>query len=116
MLRTGRADRLAADATDLAGWRRGAFPGQFEVAAHRLDGEFTCPIRLEHLQYTMVRRLADPKQRSLVDSGRRSEVLTRTDGAVLALFTDKIALGVLRRQHPELVLEPLVAGTENDSA
>lgn len=84
-------------------------PMQFEVAAHRLEHEFSCPVRLDRLPYTAVRRLADPAQRSLVDSGRRSEVLTRADGVDLALFDDEMTMRILLRQHPELVLEPLVA-------
>ncbi|SMC71920.1 hypothetical protein [Lentzea albidocapillata] len=59
-----------------------------------------------------MRRLADPRQRSVVDAGR-SEVLTRTDGVDLALFVDSTALGVMRRLHPELRLESLVAGTDD---
>ncbi|MGH3994423.1 MAG: peptide chain release factor 3, partial [Pseudonocardiaceae bacterium] len=84
-------------------------PMQFDVAAHRLDAEFKSPIRLEHLPYTTVRRLADLTQRRIVDTGSRSEVLTRTDGAELALFTDELAMRVMLRGHPELTLEPLVA-------
>ncbi|MFD1151765.1 peptide chain release factor 3 [Saccharothrix hoggarensis] len=84
-------------------------PMQFEVASHRLSAEFKSPVRLDPLPYTVVQRLVDPAQRALVD-GNRSEVLTRADGADLALFVDNTALGVLRRLHPEVVLEPLVAG------
>lgn len=86
-------------------------PMQFEVAAHRLDSEFKSPVRLEPLPYTVVRRLTDPAHRSMVD-GNRSEVLTRTDGVELALFTDSTVLGVVQRLHPEVALEPLVAGTD----
>lgn len=84
-------------------------PMQFDVAAHRLDAEFNSPVRLEHLPYTAVRRLTDPSQRRVVDRGSGSEVLTRTDGAELALFTDELALRVMLRGHPELALEPLLA-------
>jgi peptide chain release factor 3 len=38
------------------------------------------------------------------------EVLERSDGALLALIRDKWRLGTIRREHPEIVLEPLVAG------
>jgi peptide chain release factor 3 len=86
-------------------------PMQFEVAAHRLDAEFKSPVRLERLPYTVVRRLTDPAHRPLVDKNR-GEVLTRADGSHLALFPDTMALGVLKRLHPEVVLEPLVAGTD----
>jgi peptide chain release factor 3 len=38
-------------------------------------------------------------------------VLTRRhDGALLALFSDKWRLGQVQREHPDLVLEPLIAG------
>ncbi|MEU6641235.1 peptide chain release factor 3 [Saccharomonospora sp. NPDC046836] len=84
-------------------------PMQFEVAAHRLEHEFSVRVRLDRLPYSAVRRLGDPAQRALVDSGRRSEVLTRSDGADLALFEDEMAMRILLRQHPELELQPLVA-------
>ncbi|MGQ0839435.1 peptide chain release factor 3 [Actinokineospora sp.] len=84
-------------------------PMQFEVATHRMGAEFNCPVRLDHLDYTAVRRLADPAQRSIVDGGRRSEVLTRADGAELALFADDMAMRVMQRQNPDLRLDPLVA-------
>nr|WP_042187974.1 peptide chain release factor 3 [Kibdelosporangium sp. MJ126-NF4]CTQ91281.1 Peptide chain release factor 3 [Kibdelosporangium sp. MJ126-NF4] len=82
---------------------------QFEVAAHRMASEFGSPIRLESLPYTAVRRLADPRQRAVVDAGRHSEALTRLDGAVLALFADEIDMRIMLRGQPELVLEPLIA-------
>ncbi|GGM48004.1 peptide chain release factor 3 [Longimycelium tulufanense] len=87
-------------------------PMQFEVAAHRLEAEFSCPVRLEHLPYTVVRRLTDPMHRNLVNSAGRSEVLSRSDGVELALFTDRVALNVAQRQYPDLAVEPLIAGTE----
>jgi peptide chain release factor 3 len=87
-------------------------PMQFEVAAHRLETEFSAPVTLERLPYTVARQLDDPAQRAMVDTGRRGEVLTRTDGTDLALFLDQHALGVTRRLHPELVLSSLVAGAD----
>jgi peptide chain release factor 3 len=87
-------------------------PMQFEVAAHRLENEFNAPAVFDRLPYTTVRRLDDPAQRALVDTGRRSEVLTRDDGTDLALFLDQHALGVTQRLHPELTLSVLVAGIE----
>jgi peptide chain release factor 3 len=86
-------------------------PMQFEVAAHRLDSEFKTPVRLERLPYTVVRRLTDPAQQAVVNS-RGHEVVTRADGTHLALFTDSTALAVLQRLHPDVALEPLVAGTD----
>ncbi|WP_199439969.1 peptide chain release factor 3 [Umezawaea beigongshangensis] len=87
-------------------------PMQFEVAAHRLDSEFNSPVRLDHLPYTVARRLPDPAQRPIVNASSRSESLIRTDGAELALFTDQIAMAVIQRQNPDLRLDPLVAGTD----
>ncbi|WP_216215695.1 peptide chain release factor 3 [Amycolatopsis aidingensis] len=84
-------------------------PMQFEVAAHRLEHEFKSPVKLDRLPYTAVRRLADSGQRGVVDGARRCEVLTRTDGAELALFEDEMTMRILLRQNPELALEPLVA-------
>jgi peptide chain release factor 3 len=83
-------------------------PMQFEVASHRMDTEFGVTIALDHLSYSTVRRLTEPAHRSIIDRSGRGEVLTRADGTELALFTDDIALGVLRRQHPGLGVEPLV--------
>lgn len=87
-------------------------PMQFEVAAHRLGTEFNAPITLERLPYAVVRRLDDPTQRSLVESSRRGEALTRTDGTDLALFVDQHVLGVMQRLHPELAVSALVAGAD----
>jgi peptide chain release factor 3 len=87
-------------------------PMQFEVAAHRLDTEFGARAAFERLPYTIARRLDDPAQRNLIDSGRRGEVLTRADGTDLALFIDQHALGVTVRLHPELSLSSLVAGAD----
>jgi peptide chain release factor 3 len=84
-------------------------PMQFEVAIHRMQAEFASPIRLEHLPYRAVRRLADPSQRLIIDTGRRCEVLTRLDGTDLALFVEEMDLRLLLRAHPELVLESLLA-------
>ncbi|EID54067.1 peptide chain release factor 3 [Saccharomonospora xinjiangensis] len=84
-------------------------PMQFEVAAHRMEHEFNSPVKLDRLPYSTVRRLADPAQRALVDAGRNSEVLTRSDGTDLALFADDMSMRLLVRRHPELRLENLVA-------
>ncbi len=44
-----------------------------------------------------------------VSAARGAEVLQRTDGELLAVFTDKWGLRVLQQNKPELTLEPLVA-------
>ncbi|WP_439659463.1 peptide chain release factor 3 [Lentzea sp. HUAS TT2] len=85
-------------------------PMQFEVALHRMEWEFASPMTLEHLAYTVVRRLVDPGQRPLVDAGWRSEVLEREDGTELAVFASQIELAVLQRLHPHIELDHLVGG------
>jgi peptide chain release factor 3 len=83
-------------------------PMQFDVAAHRLEAEFGTPVKLDHLPYTVVRRLADPGHRALIEASGRGEVLTRADGTELALFSDQIALSVLVRKTPDLAVVELV--------
>lgn len=88
-------------------------PMQFEVAAHRLESEYGTAVRLDRLPYKIVRRLCRVEQAPLVDRSNRGEVMCRdSDGAWLALFNDRVAMGVVRRLHEDLELEPLVAGTE----
>jgi len=83
-------------------------PMQFEVARHRMAHEFNAPIRLERLDYTLARRTT-PADTATLDAIRGVEVLTRGDGAPLALFPDRWRLTFVQRDHPELVLDPLVA-------
>ncbi|HEX5493575.1 MAG TPA: peptide chain release factor 3 [Mycobacteriales bacterium] len=86
-------------------------PMQFDVAMHRLAGEFNAPAQLEHLPYTLARR-TDPASAGPVGSVPGVEVLTRhRDGALLAVFPDRWRLGTVRREHPGVLLEPLVADT-----
>lgn len=86
-------------------------PMQFEVTSHRMAGELRTPITLEHLNYSVVRR-ARREDMSFLDSQSGVEVLTRTDGALLALFSDKWRMEMLQRHHPDLVLEPLIGTGE----
>jgi peptide chain release factor 3 len=85
-------------------------PLQFDVVLHRLEYEFGARAELDHLDYTLARRTDAEGARAL--SGQRgTEVLTRRyDGALLALFSDKWRLGQIQREHPDLLLEPLIAG------
>ena len=85
-------------------------PLQFDVVLHRLEHEFGARAELDHLDYTLARRTDAEGVRALAGQ-RATEVLTRRhDGALLALFSDKWRLGQLRREHPEILLEPLIAG------
>ncbi len=86
-------------------------PMQFEVATHRMAHEFNAPVRLDRLDYTLARRTRAEDAQAL-DRIRGVEVLTRGDGAVLALFPDRWRLQIVQRDHRQVVLDPLVA--DND--
>jgi peptide chain release factor 3 len=85
-------------------------PLQFEVAAYRLEHEFRAPVQLERLPYSLA-MITPPQDVPVLDAERGVEVAHRSDGAPLALFPDRWRLDTVRRQHPHVVLEPLVAGT-----
>ena len=84
-------------------------PMQFEVAEARMATEFNAPVRLERLGYSVARRTC-AEDAAEVNSLRGVEVLTRSDGELLALFPDKWRAQAVERNQPELMLEPLVAG------
>jgi peptide chain release factor 3 len=86
-------------------------PMQFEVAEHRMAGEFSAPVRLDRLDYTMA-RLTDRRWGEVLDRESGVEVLERSsDGALLALFAGNWRLQRVLRDHPDAVLEPLVAAS-----
>jgi peptide chain release factor 3 len=84
-------------------------PMQFEVAVARMESEFGAPIRLETLGYTQARR-TDAASAAELDAVRGIEVMARNDGTLLVLAPDKWRIGVVERDHPDLTLEPLIAG------
>jgi peptide chain release factor 3 len=85
-------------------------PLQFDVVLHRLEHEFGARAELDQLDFSLARRTDLAGARAL--AGQRAvEVLTRRhDGAPLALFSDKWRLGQVQREHPDILLEPLIAG------
>jgi peptide chain release factor 3 len=86
-------------------------PMQFEVAEHRMAGEFSAPVRLDRLDYSMARR-TDRDWGKVLDRESGVEVLERTsDGALLALFAGNWRLERVLRDHPDVLLEPLVAAS-----
>ncbi len=84
-------------------------PMQFEVAQARMESEFGAPVRLEPLSYTQARR-TDAASAPELARVRGVEVMERNDGTLLALLPDKWRVTVIERDHPELTLEPLIAG------
>ncbi len=86
-------------------------PMQFEVATHRMENEFSSAVVMEPLPYSMARRTRT-EDAAVLDATRGVEVLARGDGALLALFPDRWRLSSVQREHPGLLLEPLVASAD----
>ncbi|PRX95531.1 peptide chain release factor 3 [Allonocardiopsis opalescens] len=88
-------------------------PLQFDVVKHRMEHEFRSPIELNTLGYSLARRTdADSAPKLAVLPG--AEVLRRRlDGELLALFSDRWRLRVVRRENPGLTLEPLLAAGDD---
>ena len=82
-------------------------PMQFDVVEARMENEFGAACSLEPLAYSLARR-TDEESQSILATQRGVEVLRRSDGELLALFSDKWRLAGVEREHPELTLEPLV--------
>jgi peptide chain release factor 3 len=83
-------------------------PMQFEVATHRMEHEFGAPVELDRLPYSLALR-TDEASAPLVSTARGAEVLQRTNGEYVAVFSDKWGLRVFKEKHPDLLLESLVA-------
>lgn len=99
-----RSDRRGDQAPVLAA----VGPMQFEVASHRMGAEFSAPIALEPLPYT-VARICDPADAEALQKMAAVEVFTRTDGVMLAVFSTKWRLETVLRENPTVELRELVA-------
>ncbi|MDT0202472.1 peptide chain release factor 3 [Nocardioides sp. AE5] len=84
-------------------------PMQFEVVQDRMTHEFNAPIRLSRIDYQVARR-TDAAGAEALAGARGCEVLQRSDGTHLALFTDPWRAGVTARDNPDIMLEALPAG------
>jgi len=87
-------------------------PMQFEVASHRMAGEFSSPVSLEPLPYTVARAI-HPDDAAVAQKQVSMEVLTRSDGVMLALFTTKWRLQGFQEDNPDVRLSSLVAAGDN---
>ncbi|MGV0788382.1 peptide chain release factor 3 [Mycolicibacterium sp. XJ2] len=83
-------------------------PMQFEVAVHRMAAEFSTPIALESLPYQVARVVA-PADAEFMDKQVSAEVLTRSDGVMLVLFSTPWRLEGFQRDNPDVKLGSLVA-------
>ncbi|MDP9419575.1 MAG: peptide chain release factor 3 [Actinomycetota bacterium] len=95
------------DAGDPAPVLAGVGQMQFEVFTHRLEHEFGAAVELTSTPYRAARRTdRATAERLRTTSGIR--VLTRTDGALLALFESLNWLARIEADHPDWALERLV--------
>jgi peptide chain release factor 3 len=85
-------------------------PMQFEVVLARMESEFKAPVRLERLDYSVARR-TDAAGADALRGIRSIEVLAKSDGSHLALFPDQWRAKTVTRDHPDVMLEALPAGT-----
>ncbi|WP_122263626.1 peptide chain release factor 3 [Ornithinimicrobium cerasi] len=96
------SDRRGAQAPVLAA----VGPMQFEVATHRLEHEFGARTVLEPLGYGIARRTT-ASATPAVDGKHGAEVLRRTDGTLVALFTDRWRMGTVETELPAGSLLPM---------
>ncbi|MFN2320284.1 MAG: peptide chain release factor 3 [Dermatophilaceae bacterium] len=99
------SDRRGAQAPVLAA----VGPMQFEVAVHRLEHEFGARTELETLRYSIARRV-ERATVPLVEAKHGTEVLERTDGTLVALFTDKWRMSTVAADLPTGSLLPMFGG------
>jgi peptide chain release factor 3 len=83
-------------------------PMQFEVVTARMKTEFGVETSFQGLPYQLARR-TDADSADELNRQRGVEVFTRSDGALLALVSDKWRLQYIEKEHADLTLEPLVA-------
>lgn len=83
-------------------------PLQFEVAKHRLEHEFKAPVELSATPWTTA-RLTDEMSAAVLSAMTGVVITQRGNGELLALFESPYWLERLVSDHPELLLERLIA-------
>jgi peptide chain release factor 3 len=86
-------------------------PMQFEVAAYRMEHEFGAAVVLQPLEYQIAVR-TEPDAADKLTRLPGAELMFRSDGQALALFVSRWRLSTVRREHPDLLLEPLVGSRD----
>ena len=81
---------------------------QFEVFAYRLSNEFGAPTEIRSAPYQAI-RLTDKASVDRLRSIGGIRVMSRSDGALVALFENRYRLQRLESDEPELTLQPIVA-------
>jgi peptide chain release factor 3 len=82
-------------------------PLQYEVALHRLENEYGAKVLLSPTNFTVARR-TDNAGAAMLRASRDVDVLTRSDGTLLALFSSTHRLDATVRAHPDIVLDQIV--------
>jgi peptide chain release factor 3 len=80
---------------------------QFEVVEDRMTNDFGSPVRFESLPYE-VARIVDADGAKLLEKERQVEVLTRSDGALVALFSTPWRLQAITKLYPALKVGDMV--------
>jgi peptide chain release factor 3 len=94
----------AADPTPVLG---GVGPLQFDVAVDRLRHEFGVDVALDTTPWKLARR-TDAAGAEAARRSSRAELLHRTDGTLLLLFTSEVMLRHFERDNPGVRLEKLL--------
>jgi len=82
-------------------------PLQFEVAVARLQHEFGVEVGLDPTNWTLARR-TDDEGAKILRASRHADVLYRSDGTFMALFTSDFMLNRFEGLHPDVLLERML--------
>jgi peptide chain release factor 3 len=78
------------------------------VALHRLIHEFNADVMFESTPWNVARRTDDAGSATLATI-RGVEVARRSSGVPVALFTNRHRLEAVERDHPDVLLDPIIA-------
>jgi peptide chain release factor 3 len=79
---------------------------QFEVAQHRMEHEFGCPIRLSPAPWALARGV-DPADAQALRGARRIQLVTNRHEELLVLFESEHVLRWVAEDHPDVELREL---------
>ena len=82
-------------------------PLQFEVATARLQHEFGVEVGLDATNWTLARR-TDKAGAEVLRQSRHADILYRSDGTFMALFTSDFMLNRFEGLHPDVLLERML--------
>ncbi|WP_081744975.1 peptide chain release factor 3 [Arthrobacter sp. H14] len=78
-------------------------PLQFEVAEQRMREEFRAPVKLESMEYTLIRRATEGVD-TAPQAFRGGEILYRGDGEAVAVFADRYKIAHFTESYPKVTL------------